>query len=144
MHDKRREEMKVFKWENRYLFKSDVPIYQGLGLSTSLWEWIEIFPIHINLIISISKADSGYQWYRKTLLPIFFFQNNTKLLLTKAIQCHIFIHYSLIIQGRNPIISKLTRCYTRGCKNAGFRPRMSHLGAHKLIFNSIKLLKYLT
>ena len=52
----------------------------------------------------------------------FFFQNNTKLLLTKAIQGHIFIHYSLIIQGRNPIISKLTRCYTRGCKNAGFRP----------------------
>ena len=39
----------------------------------------------------------------------------TNIFHFKARQYHIFIYYLLIIQGRNPIISKLTECYTREC-----------------------------
>ena len=46
-----------------------------------------------------------YQYFSKYHAAIHF----------KAKQYHIFIYYLLIIQGRNPIISKLTESYTREC-----------------------------
>ena len=71
------------------------------------------FPYMYNLIIFISKTEVVvneieklyYQYFSKYHAAIHF----------KASQYHIFIYYLLIIQGRNPIISKLTECYTREC-----------------------------
>lgn len=71
------------------------------------------FPYMYNLIIFISKTEVVvneieklyYQYFSKYHAAIHF----------KARQYHIFIYYLLIIQGRNPIISELTECYTREC-----------------------------